>query len=49
MNVRHAVPNDLPELLAIFDHARVFMAASGNPTQWPLSYPDAELMSEQIE
>lgn len=49
MNVRHAEPNDLPELLAIFDRARVFMAASGNPTQWPPSYPDAELMSEQIE
>lgn len=48
MNVRKALPKDLPALLAIFDYARVFMAAHGNPTQWPPSYPDGELMGQEI-
>ena len=48
MNIRPAQPGDLPALLEIFAHARAFMAQTGNPTQWPATYPGAELMQQQI-
>ena len=48
MNIRPAQPGDLPALLEIFAHARTFMAQTGNPTQWPATYPGAELMQQQI-
>lgn len=44
MNIRPAQPGDLPALLEIFAHARAFMAQTGNPTQWPATYPGVELM-----
>ena len=46
MNIRPAQPGDLPALLEIFAHARAFMAQTGNPTQWPATYPGAELMQQ---
>ena len=33
MEIRHAAPADLPDLLALFDAARRFMAQNGNPHQ----------------
>ena len=48
MNIRPAQQGDLPALLEIFAHARAFMAQTGNPTQWPATYPGAELMQQQI-
>ena len=48
MNIRPAQPGDLPALLEIFAHARAFMAQTGNPTQWPATYPGVELMQQQI-
>ena len=48
MNIRPAQPGDLPALLEIFAHARAFMAQTGNLTQWPATYPGAELMQQQI-
>lgn len=48
MNIRPAQPGDLPALLEIFAHARAFMAQTGNSTQWPATYPGAELMQQQI-
>ena len=48
MNIRPAQPGDLPALLEIFAHARAFMAQTGNPTQWPATYPGAELMQQQM-
>ena len=47
-SVRIAAPEDLPAILKIYDHARKFMAATGNPTQWTGNYPSAELLREDI-
>ena len=39
-SVRLAEETDLPEIAAIYDHARAFMYANGNTTQWPTDqYP----------
>ncbi len=46
--IRHTVQEDLPRLLEIFDHARQFMVQSGNPNQWDGSYPNPELLSQDI-
>ena len=34
MEIRHTTENDLPVILAIYAHARRFMAEHGNPNQW---------------
>lgn len=34
MQIRQANIEDLPQLLALYDHARIFMAEHGNPAQW---------------
>ena len=48
MHIRTAIPADLPTLMGIFARARRFMAAHGNPGQWPDTYPGERLMAEQI-
>ncbi len=43
--IRRATEKDLDAVAAIYDAARAFMHANGNPTQWPGDYPgriDAE-------
>ncbi|MDR2605988.1 MAG: GNAT family N-acetyltransferase [Oscillospiraceae bacterium] len=40
MTIRRSRAADLPAILEIYDAAREFMAASGNPTQWTGGYPD---------
>lgn len=47
--IRTATPEDLNGILKIYDHARKFMAANGNPTQWPGYYPNAEILLEDME
>lgn len=34
ITIRPTTPEDIPTLLEIFQAARAFMAANGNPTQW---------------
>lgn len=34
MQIRRSRPEDLPRLLEIYEYARAFMAAHGNPDQW---------------
>ncbi|MBQ3135828.1 MAG: GNAT family N-acetyltransferase [Oscillospiraceae bacterium] len=46
--IRLATPADLPEILAVYAHARTFMAANGNPTQWGTTYPAVEVLQEDI-
>ena len=48
MEIRKAVPADLPRLLEIYAAGRRFMAEHGNPTQWPAHYPPAGLLEEDI-
>ena len=47
--IRHAENGDMARILEIYDYARGFMAATGNPTQWPSSYPGADLLGEDME
>ena len=47
--IRLAEMQDVPAILAIFDQARDFMRANGNPTQWPASYPNRQLVEGDIQ
>ena len=46
--IRLADAGDLEAILSLFDTARRFMAANGNPTQWIAGYPDAAVVREDI-
>ncbi len=46
--IRNAEIKDMPEILRIYETARRFMAQSGNPTQWGDTYPERELLEEDI-
>lgn len=48
MYIRHARIDDRNALLNIFDSARRFMKASGNPNQWIAGYPSCELITRDI-
>ena len=39
VQIRLARMEDLDRLMEIFDHARSFMKATGNPSQWINGYP----------
>lgn len=49
MLIRKARLDDLSQVLRIYAHARRFMAANGNPSQWGDCYPPKELTEEDIE
>ena len=48
ISIRPAVMQDLPAVLAIYAHARRFMAEHGNPRQWNTTWPPEELVKEDI-
>lgn len=48
MEIRKARLEDLDRILEIYAYARTFMAETGNPTQWGDSYPQKELLLEDI-
>lgn len=48
IQIRLAVEADLDRLMAIFEKARAFMAATGNANQWINGYPQRELMAAEI-
>lgn len=50
MHIRPTRPEDFAQLLAIYEHARAFMAETGNPLQWgPTHWPPEDLLREDIE
>lgn len=49
LNIRRTTAADLDRVMEIYDIARDFMAASGNPTQWGDGYPMRSLIEEDIE
>lgn len=49
MYVRQAAVSDLDRIMQIYDSARAFMSASGNPRQWDASYPSRQLLQKDIE
>ena len=48
MQIRIASPDDLEFIEGAYAHARAFMQANGNPTQWPDGYPDRIDAEEDI-
>ncbi len=48
-SIRPASEADLPRILEIYESARQFMAASGNPTQWGSHYPDPEIVRGDLD
>ncbi len=48
MNIVKASNHNLEEILAVYETARSFMAANGNPSQWSGGYPSAELLTADI-
>lgn len=49
MNIRLCTEGDLPEILAVYDYARDFMARTGNPNQWGRTNPPEALLRTDIE
>ena len=48
MKVVLASLNELDSILDIYAHARAFMKANANPTQWGSSWPSKEVLIEDI-
>lgn len=46
--IRPATREDFPDILAIYAYAREFMKKTGNPTQWGDTYPERELLEEDV-
>ena len=46
--IRLTKPEDLDTLMSIYAVARSYMASTGNPNQWPDSYPSKEILLEDI-
>ena len=48
-NILLAKEADLPRIMEIYDIAKAYMRASGNPNQWNGAYPDPETLRTDIE
>ena len=49
MRIRDTHPEELDEVMGIYAHARAFMAAHSNPSQWgPTQWPPRELIAQDI-
>lgn len=48
-NILLAKEEDLPRIMEIYDIAKAYMRASGNPNQWNGAYPDPETLLTDIE
>lgn len=49
MEIRHSTEHDFCQIMKIYEHARRFMEASGNPDQWgPTNWPPEELIHSDI-
>lgn len=48
MYIRKAKNDDLPEIMDIYRAAQDFMIESGNPNQWGRTYPNRNLIEEDI-
>jgi len=48
MEIRPALPADLPRLMELYDAARAFMRSRGNTVQWVGGYPSRELITTGI-
>lgn len=48
LEIRKTTVADIDRVMEIYDIAREFMAANGNPTQWGDGYPVRELIEEDV-
>ena len=48
MRIRKTTPQDLPRVMAIYIHARQFMADTGNPHQWTEGHPVQSIIEGDI-
>lgn len=48
-NILLAKEEDLPRIMEIYDIAKAYMRANGNPNQWNGAYPDPETLRTDIE
>ena len=49
MHIRIASPDDLKFIEGAYEHARAFMRANGNATQWPDGYPSMDIVRADVE
>lgn len=49
MEIRQALLEEIPEIMNIYEQAKVFMKAHENPTQWKDGYPSVELVTEDCK
>ncbi|GIP16184.1 acetyltransferase [Paenibacillus montaniterrae] len=49
MNIRKAAAGELDSIMSIYDYARQFMKENGNEDQWGDSYPDRQLLTNDIQ
>ena len=49
MWIRFATPDDLEFIEGAYEHARAFMQAHGNATQWPDGYPCMDIVRTDVE
>lgn len=47
MTIRHATENDIPQIMAMYDHSRSIMRAGGNTVQWT-GYPTRDDVMDDI-
>ena len=47
--IRLANHKDLSKILEIYESARQFMRANGNPTQWGTTHPEEHILKEDID
>ncbi len=49
MEIRHTATQDLETVMTLYENARAFMAAHGNPNQWgPTNWPPRSLIEKDI-
>ncbi len=49
LTIRSAASGDLDRIMEIYDIAKAFMKATGNPNQWPGAYPAREDLERDID
>ena len=49
MNIRKAKTEDLPQIRLVYNAAKAYMDASGNPNQWAVGHPPEEFLRQDIE
>lgn len=49
MEIRKALLEEIPEIMNLYENARKFMVAHGNPSQWRKEYPSLELVTKDCK